>query len=331
MKILLSSLTFASLLATGFFIITPSTTAQESIAGDLQVYAPGVVHVGGYWIHLLGVQGPGTHGATQYRQEGHAEDLCEQDGIPYQCGLIAQGALALLAAGKYYQCELQKFVGDPRRWGICRPYDVLAQELVESEISLNRAWVRLGWARADPTYTDEFVDEEAQARTERRGIWAGAPVELQAADEVLSGIPTVVDSNTLRLGETNLRLFGIDGPELFQTCTQRIENRNVSYSCGERARAALMRLILGKKVYCTLRQTADPRPYAQCWVANPVGDGPADGQASLNEKMILMGWAFANRTVAPEYMHLQLEADRNNVGMHYGKRVPPASWRRGQR
>ena len=309
--------------------------AQDSISGGIRVRAPGVVHVGAYWVHLLGVRGPGTHGATQYRQEGYAEDLCKVNGLPFQCGLISQGTLARLSTGIYYRCDLQHFPGDPRHWGICRPYDPIANEFVEGAPSLNREWVLSGWAEADLTYTDAFAADEAEARRSGLGMWAAdvaSPAGSAEPPVRASGPAAVIDSRTLRVGGADFRLFGIDAPELFQGCSYRGVDQSHGYSCGLQARAALIRMSMGKQVFCAREESANgAQDLAWCWEANDAGDGPGEGAASFNEMMLAMGWALADLTAGERFRQLELEASRNNMGMHTGGRVRPVDWRRGQR
>ena len=329
------TLWLAALLLGAVLALPGAAAAQDQIPGDIRVRAPGVVHVGSYWVHLLGVRAPGAHGATQFRQEGHAEEICTADGVPYQCGLISQGTLARLSAGTYYLCDLQHFPGDPRHWGICRPYNPNLRQLMDG-VSLNRAWVQSGWALADTTHTDAFVTDEAEARAAGRGMWAaavnapfGVPPDMPAQ---VSGPATVLDGNTLRVAGAELRLFGIDAPELFQTCSFRGPARSWGYSCGLQSRTALISLTLGKNVFCArVEVTGDTRAFARCWEANATEDGPAEGEPSINETMVRSGWALANRAVTEEFLPLEFEANRDDLGMYQGQRVSPANWRRGQR
>jgi endonuclease YncB( thermonuclease family) len=119
---------------------------------------------------------------------------------------------------------------------------------------------------------------------------------------------------------------------LFQGCSYRGPQQSYGYSCGLQARAALIQLTMGLRVFCTREEVAgDSRAFARCWEANAAGDGPAEGAPSLNETMVTIGWALADRTVGEEFRPLELDANRNNLGMHTGGRVTPANWRRGWR
>lgn len=58
----------------------------------------------------------------------------------------------------------------------------------------------------------------------------------------------VVDGDSLRIGDRNIRLVGIDAPERAQTCR---DGRNREWACGTAATARLTELIARGPVTCT--------------------------------------------------------------------------------
>jgi|TARA_B100002003_G_scaffold228676_1_gene237250 endonuclease YncB( thermonuclease family) len=56
----------------------------------------------------------------------------------------------------------------------------------------------------------------------------------------VTGKPHVVDGDTIWIGETKIRLHGIDAPEAKQEC---LRGDGVSYHCGEAATDTLRALI----------------------------------------------------------------------------------------
>ena len=69
---------------------------------------------------------------------------------------------------------------------------------------------------------------------------AGAVLQLRLGQgSHLSGHATVIDGDSLRLNGRELRLEGIDAPELRQSCTDRAGQ---IVGCGQQARQALARL-----------------------------------------------------------------------------------------
>ena len=64
------------------------------------------------------------------------------------------------------------------------------------------------------------------------------PMSVAMAD--VTGKPHVVDGDTIWIGETKIRLHGIDAPEAKQEC---LRGDGVSYHCGEAATDTLRALI----------------------------------------------------------------------------------------
>ena len=101
----------------------------------------------------------------------------------------------------------------------------------------------------------------------------------------LRGIPEVIDGDTLELRGRQLRLTGVDAPELAQRC--RLETR--LYDCGQVARSALLDLTAGAEVVCRLLDADTPEPTpALCTAAG----------YDLSEGMTYTGWALANPEAA---------------------------------
>jgi endonuclease YncB( thermonuclease family) len=67
----------------------------------------------------------------------------------------------------------------------------------------------------------------------------------QAAE--FSGVPRVVDGDTLAIGETKIRLEGIDAPETDQIC---LNENGVRWTCGIDARNQLAARVAGREVKC---------------------------------------------------------------------------------
>ena len=65
-----------------------------------------------------------------------------------------------------------------------------------------------------------------------------------AAEPSVQGIARAKDGDSLMVGNTEVRLFGIDAPEFDQSCTKNGQ----PWSCGSAAADQLMRLVTGKDV-----------------------------------------------------------------------------------
>jgi endonuclease YncB( thermonuclease family) len=73
-----------------------------------------------------------------------------------------------------------------------------------------------------------------------------------AALAVVQGSPSVTDGDTIRMGETRIRLEGIDAPEISQTCSR---SDGTPWKCGQQSKAALIDKIGKQTVSCTITGT----------------------------------------------------------------------------
>jgi endonuclease YncB( thermonuclease family) len=130
-----------------------------------------------------------------------------------------------------------------------------------------------------------------------------------------SGMPRVVDGDTLVISGERIRLHGIDSPETKQTCI--LDGRE--WNCGQEATAALVRRIGTNAVTCK-GYTRDryKRLIAVCFV----------GSDDLNAWMVSKGWALAYRRYSKDYIDEENVARDNRKGIWRGKFMPPWEWRR---
>src|SRR4051812_28691696 len=63
----------------------------------------------------------------------------------------------------------------------------------------------------------------------------------------ISGAAHVIDGDTIEIGATKVRLFGIDAPESAQTCRAVVEK---AYPCGEAATARVRQMTEGRPITC---------------------------------------------------------------------------------
>lgn len=138
-----------------------------------------------------------------------------------------------------------------------------------------------------------------------------------AAAQAISGLATAVDGDSLRVGTRPVRLFGIDAPELKQTCTKD----DTAWRCGEAARDNLDALIAGQTVVCR-GQGVDQyaRLIAVC----------SAGGIELNEALVTYGWAVAYREYSSAYVPHELSAKTNRAGIWSSYFETPSSYRVAQ-
>jgi len=126
----------------------------------------------------------------------------------------------------------------------------------------------------------------------------------------------VADGDSIDIGRTRIRLFGIDAPELAQQCGDATGR---SYACGQTAARALEDLIRGKSVRCA-RHGIDQfdRVLAVC----------SAGDVELNAAMVEAGNAVAYREGTLAYVPAEGRAKAAKRGLWAGSFEMPRDFRR---
>lgn len=140
----------------------------------------------------------------------------------------------------------------------------------------------------------------------------------------LSGQARVIDGDSLRLGAIEIRLHGIDAPEMDQVCHR--DGR--PWRCGLVAAAELRKLIAGRPVDCTPVVQPDGsttdrygRVLARCGV---------DG-IELNAWMVERGLALAFLRYSGDYAEREHGARASRRGLWAGPFMTPWEWRAAKR
>ncbi len=126
----------------------------------------------------------------------------------------------------------------------------------------------------------------------------------------------IIDGDTIILNSEKIRFYGIDTPEIKQTCT---DNYGHTYLCGVKAKLELKKIIGSRKVSC-IKKTKDryKRSISICYV----------DENDINSLMVKRGWALAYRKYSKKYVKDEAIAKLNNAGMWSGKFIAPWKWRR---
>ncbi len=126
----------------------------------------------------------------------------------------------------------------------------------------------------------------------------------------------IIDGDTIILNSEKIRFYGIDTPEIKQTCT---DNYGHEYLCGIKAKLELEKIIGSRKVSC-IKKTKDryKRSISICYV----------DENDINSLMVKRGWALAYRKYSKKYVKDEAMAKLNNAGMWSGKFIAPWKWRR---
>jgi endonuclease YncB( thermonuclease family) len=140
---------------------------------------------------------------------------------------------------------------------------------------------------------------------------AGAPPTLAAE---IAGPAAILDGDTIRIGETRIRLVGIDAPETDQRCLDRAGKL---WLCGIAARDAMAGIVANRSVQCQGSSTdVYGRLLAICWV-----------RENINRWMVRQGFALAYIKYSTEFVEDERQAKKEMRGMWSGAFVAPWDWR----
>ena len=145
--------------------------------------------------------------------------------------------------------------------------------------------------------------------------------------EEISGIPKVVDGDTIHINNYKFRLEGIDAPEMRQQCKK--ESFKISfligltfykdYSCGRVSKEKLITKIDTAEIKCISSSKDRYKRYiATCY----------KGKTNLNQWMVRNGFAIAYRRYSKTYVPDEEFAKENKLGLWKGKFMEPEKWRK---
>jgi len=130
----------------------------------------------------------------------------------------------------------------------------------------------------------------------------------------VSGRPKLIDGDSLFVRGVELRLLGIDAPEIAQNCTREGAN----WPCGLEASRALRRFLGGKSIDCEgYERDVHDRVLATCKI----------GGVNLNRWMVEQGWAVSFH----DYPSEERTARRAKRGIWSGSFLRPREWREENR
>lgn len=139
------------------------------------------------------------------------------------------------------------------------------------------------------------------------------------AESKTIGVPEVVDGDTLTIGGESIRLWGIDAPELDQTCRRA---DGASYPCGAVAKERLSSRINHQTLHCEHMDTdAYGRKVSRCLT---------QGGNDVAAWMINEGLAKAYVTYTHTYISFEDHARRTRRGFWRSGEAgfdDPATWR----
>jgi endonuclease YncB( thermonuclease family) len=145
------------------------------------------------------------------------------------------------------------------------------------------------------------------------GVGEPSLVALVSLPLDLVGAANVIDGDTIELNGTRVELYGIDAPEIAQTCTIMV----FSWESGVEASKMLRALVAGRAVSCLGRaRAADSSITAVCRTAG----------VDLNETMVRIGMALASRGQSSDYVGDETVARAEEMGVWLSRFDPPWEW-----
>ena len=130
-----------------------------------------------------------------------------------------------------------------------------------------------------------------------------------------TGNVQVVDGDSLRKGDTDIRLYGIDAPEYRQSCRDKT---NAEFPCGKQAANILRGLVNGQQVTCSSVDTDRyGRAVSICKIKT----------LDLNAEMVKQGWAVAYSKHSLNYVGVEAEARHAKRGIWAGTFEEPEDYR----
>ena len=133
--------------------------------------------------------------------------------------------------------------------------------------------------------------------------------------EPVSGPALIVDGDSLEIGSTSIRLFGVDAFEGRQTCTRD----GTPWRCGAAAAAKLAELAASGPLVCARRDIDNyGRTVARCTA----------GSIDLAAELARSGLALAYRQYSADYVDEEAEAQALRRGAWAGEFEAPWYWRR---
>ena len=146
------------------------------------------------------------------------------------------------------------------------------------------------------------------------------------ADEI-SGVPKVVDGDTVHINDNKFRLEGIDAPEMRQQCQKVFLeisaivgfNLKKDYLCGVISKEKLIDNINKSQIKCV----SSGRDRYKRYLATCYKD-----KINLNKWMVRNGLAVAYKRYSKDYLRDEIYAKQNKLGLWKGSFIRPEKWRK---
>ena len=144
-----------------------------------------------------------------------------------------------------------------------------------------------------------------------------SPLTVFAETEI-SGKPKLIDGRTLDFDGQQVRLWGLDAPDMDQSCFS--PKKHFPYPCGASAFEKIGKMLRDQVLVCKGDEhDEEGRLIAICY----------SGRIEVNEQQVLSGWAVADTRQSDRYMRMQNTAKQFRDGLWRMVFVMPWEWRAG--
>lgn len=135
-----------------------------------------------------------------------------------------------------------------------------------------------------------------------------------ARQDDIAGLADVRDGDSITIDGVQVRLFGIDAPELDQQCRDK---RGATYACGRLSQRHLARIAKGEVRCDPIETDRYGRTVAICHA----------GEVDLGAAMVSAGWARAYLSYSLRYATAETAAQDRRRGMWDGEFDDPWAYR----
>lgn len=142
--------------------------------------------------------------------------------------------------------------------------------------------------------------------------------------EKIEGVPSVTDGDTIKINGNKIRLFGIDAPEVKQSCKKpfisfSFYNLYKKYNCGVISTEKLRDKVSNKKISCLIsNKDRYGRFIGECFY----------NKLNLNSWMVKNGYAVAYLKYSKKFVAQENQAKKNKLGIWQGPFINPWEWRK---
>lgn len=144
-------------------------------------------------------------------------------------------------------------------------------------------------------------------------LLAVGTISTSAAD--LTGVPNIVDGDTVEISGVKVRIEGIDAPEMSQFC---LDDKSQPRECGKGVRYQLVKKSAGRPWTCRVSgQDVYHRSLATCHV----------GGEDIGRWMVRSGMALSFKRYSHAYDEDEKAAREDRAGLWSGTFIAPWDWR----